>query len=63
MNRRQAKREACFAVASLLLAALQGGAPNNDGVDDPLSDADLKRLSNAMAEIWYELSRRGRGER
>lgn len=59
MNRRQAKREACFRAASVVENALSGGWPAEQYPDE----ADLERVVEALNELMDELLRRGGRER
>jgi hypothetical protein len=55
MDRRTAKREACFRAALCLESALAGGW---DGLDDRYGE-DADRVRDAINEIVSELTKRG----
>ncbi len=56
MNKREAKKNACFHASQVLRNALDGGWKTRELVE---SDEDEKRLVDALFEIIHELRIRG----
>jgi hypothetical protein len=56
MNRREAKREACFRASLALDNALAGGW---DSLDERYGEDGAERVRDCIAEIVSELQRRG----
>lgn len=61
MNKRQAKREACWIAARWLQSTLEAGAESfvYDAQGQQRPEEDLVRLDEAMYDIIGELDRRG----